>query len=245
MKVLIIEDEPNYADTLEMFVDELGYNITDVVGEGQQALKAFRNEYPDLVLLDINLEGEMTGIDLARAFQAERKTPIIFITSFDDKETFQKAKETAPHAYLIKPFNPDELERSMELALLRTHGPNQEDEQVLDNGKHAILAKNSFFIKERNKLVKVNVSDILWVSVEDKYSILHTADKRFVLRQSLKEVAEKLDDSIFVQVHRSHIVNISTVEDIDLQLFTISVNGEEVPLGKSYKDNLVQRLQML
>lgn len=244
MNVLIVEDEPNYADTLEMFVDELGYNVTDVVEEGQKALKSFRSTPPDIVLLDINIEGELTGIDLARIFQADRPTPIIFITSFDDKETFEKAKETAPHAYLIKPFKPDELARSIELALLRTHTISQA-EDVFDNNDNAVLAKSSFFVKERNKLVKVEAADILWVSVEDKYSILHTANRRFVLRQSLKEVAEKLNPAEFVQVHRSNLVNLTAIEDIDLQLFIISVNGEEVPLGKSYKDNLVERLQML
>lgn len=244
MNVLIVEDEPNYSDTLEMFIDELGYNIAGIAEEGQKALRLFRESQPDIVLLDINIEGELSGIDLARLFQSERPTPVIFITSYDDKETFEKAKETCPSAYLIKPFDPDQLERSMELALLRTH-TTEAEEDVFEKDRHIVLARKFFFVKERNKLVKVDIEDIQWVSVEDKYSILHTQDKKFVIRLSLKELAEKLDPGVFVQVHRSHIINITKVEDIDLQMFIISINGQEIPLGKSYKDNLVRRLQML
>ncbi|WP_420385458.1 LytR/AlgR family response regulator transcription factor [Roseivirga sp.] len=244
MNVLIVEDEPNYADTLEMFIDELGYKLTGLAQEGQKALRLFRENPPDIVLLDINIEGELSGIDLARLFQAERPTPVIFITSYDDKETFERAKETAPHAYLIKPFDPQQLERSMELAMLRAFGSTHEDD-VFEKDRHVILAKEFFFIKERNKLVKLTIEDILWVSVEDKYCILNTAEKKFVIRLSLKELADRLNPQVFVQTHRSHIVNIKKVDDIDLSQFTISINNREVPLGKSYKDNLIYRLQML
>ena len=242
MNVLIVEDEPNYSDTLEMFIDELGYQVIGVAQEGKTALNLFKNSKPDIVLMDINLNGEMTGIDVAKEFQSVQHTPIIFITSFDDKETFEKAKETAPYAYLIKPFDPDALQRSIELALRRAHA---EDSKAFEEESNVVLASNSFFVKERNRLIKVDIDDVFWVEVEDKYSILHVDTKKYVLRQSLKDIAEKLDPSVFVQTHRSHIVNASKIEDIDLNLFVVRINGNEIPLGKSYKDNLINRLQML
>ncbi len=242
MNVLIVEDEPNYSDTLEMFIDELGYQVIGVAQEGKTALNLFKNSKPDIVLMDINLNGEMTGIDVAREFQSVQHTPIIFITSFDDKETFKKAKETAPYAYLIKPFDPGTLQRSIELAFCRAHTG---DNRALEEESNVILASNSFFVKERNRLIKVDIDDVFWVEVEDKYSILHVPAKKYVLRQSLKDIAEKLDPSVFVQTHRSHIVNASKIEDIDLNLFVVRINGNEIPLGKSYKDNLINRLQML
>lgn len=242
MNVLIVEDEPNYADTLEMFVDELGYTITGIAGEGQVAKDLFKSEKPDLVLMDINLEGTITGIDLAQEFQKASPTPIIFITSFDDRETFEKAKETAPHAYLVKPFDPDTLERSMELAVQKAHS---DDGKVFENNSNVALAKNCFFVKERNRLVKVKVDEILWVEVEDKYCVLHTKKRNYTLRQSLKDLALKLDPTVFVQTHRSYIVNANAIDDIDSQTFVVRINGNEIPLGKSYKDDLVRRLQML
>ncbi|KYG80203.1 LytR/AlgR family response regulator transcription factor [Roseivirga echinicomitans] len=242
MYVLIVEDDPNYSDTLEMFIDELGYQVVGVAQEGKIALNLFKSSKPDMVLMDINLNGEMTGIDLAKEIQSIQHTPIIFITSLDDKETFERAKTTGPYGYLIKPFDPDTLERSMELALQRAHS---EDTKVFDKAESVALAKNAFFVKERNRLVKVEINKILWVEVEDKYINLFTENRKYTLRQSLKDLAEKLDSTIFVQTHRSYIVNASKIQDIDLQLYVIRINETETPLGKSYKEGLIQRLQML
>ena len=242
MKVLIVEDESNYADTLEMFVDELGYEVAGVAGSGKKALELFEQEKPDLVLMDIHLEGELSGIDLARIFQGQKVTPIIYITSFDDPETFAKAKQTGPYGYLIKPFEPDTLQRSIELAVQHAYA---EGEQVFENSEEVVLAAACFFVKDRNRLIKIKTEEILWVEVEDKYCMLHTKDRKFTLRQSLKELAQKLDPSVFVQTHRSFIVNAAEIEDIDLSLFIVRINGAEVPLGRAHKDELMRRLQML
>lgn len=242
MTILIVEDEPNYADTMEMFVDELGYDLAGIAGSGKEALTVFEEKLPDLVLMDIHLEGELSGIDLARIFQGQKPTPIIYITSYDDPETFAKAKQTGPYAYLIKPFDPDTLQRTMELAFQHAFA---EGEQVFENSEEVILASSSFFVKDRNRLIKIRIEEILWVEVEDKYCMLHTRERKFTLRQSLKELAQKLDPSVFVQTHRSFIVNANEIEDIDLSLFIVRINGREIPLGRAHKDELVRRLQML
>ncbi|MFT4603172.1 MAG: DNA-binding LytR/AlgR family response regulator [Arenicella sp.] len=242
MKVLIVEDEINYADTLEMFLDGLGYETIGIASEGKSAMSLFNEHNPDLVLMDINLEDELTGIDLARIFQGQRPTPIIFITSFDDEETFGKAKQTGPYAYLTKPFKPKNLQRSMELALQHAYA---DGEQVFDNQEEMLLATSCFFVKNRSKLIKIRLEEILWIEVEDKYCSIHTSQRKFTLRQSLKDLVKKLDPTIFVQTHRSFIVNASEIEDIDLSLFVVKVNGTEVPLGRAHKDELIKRLQML
>ncbi len=242
MKVLIVEDESNYADTLEMFIDELGYEIAGVAANGKKALDLFEQEKPDLVLMDIHLEGELSGIDLARIFQGKKVTPIIYITSFDDPETFAKAKQTGPYGYLIKPFEPDTLQRSIELAVQHAFA---EGEQVFENSEEVVLAAACFFVKDRNRLIKIRTEEILWVEVDDKYCMLHTKDRKFTLRQSLKELAQKLVPAAFVQSHRSYIVNATEIEDIDLSLFIVRINGAEVPLGRAHKDELMRRLQML
>ena len=242
MKVLIVEDEPNYADTLEMFVDGLGYEIAGVASNGKKALDLFEEQHPDLVLMDIHLEGELSGIDLARIFQGKKQMPIIYITSYDDPETFVKAKQTGPYAYLIKPFEPETLQRSIELALQHAYA---EGEQVFENSEQVVLAASSFFVKDRNRLIKIGIEEILWIEVDDKYCMLHTADRKFTVRQSLKELAQKLDPAVFVQTHRSYIVNATEIEDIDLSLFIVRINGAEIPLGRAHKDDLMKRLQML
>lgn len=242
IKVLIVEDEPNYSDTLEMFVDELGYMVAGTASDALSAIDILNKKHPDLILMDINLQGGISGIELVKSLNSLHHIPVIFITSYTDKETFEMAKETAPSAYITKPFDPDALERSMELAIQSAYGA---DENVFEEDQNAVLAPSSLFIKERNRLVKIDLKDILWVEVEDKYCMLCTKDKRFALRQPLKELAEKLDPSVFVQTHRSYLVNIEQVENIDTHLFVVRINDREIPLGKTYKDQLISRLRIL
>lgn len=241
IKLLIVEDEPNYSDTLEMFVEQLGYTVVGIASNGIMARELFTQGKPDLILMDINLKGSISGIDLAHEFQSNRSIPIIFITSFEDKKTFAQAKETTPHAYLIKPFDSDTLERSLELAVQKTYSDSENTFSL----NEAALASSYFFVKEKNRLVKICSEEILWVEVEDKYCILHTRKKDFVLRKSLKELTERLDSQLFVQTHRSFVVNITQIDDIDMQLFVVHINNKEIPLGRSHKDQLIQRLQIL
>ncbi|MEL7147278.1 MAG: response regulator, partial [Bacteroidota bacterium] len=200
MKVLIVEDEQVYAGTLEMFLDQLGYEVSGICANGKDALESFHASKPDLVLMDIHLKGDLSGIDLARIFQGHSPIPIIFITAYDDPETFNQAKKTTPFAYLIKPFKSDELQRCIELALQQTYN---DGEEAFSDANQVLLAKQSFFVKDRSRLHKVNMEDILWIEVEDKYCMLHVGSRKFLLRQSLKELADKLDPATFVQTHRS------------------------------------------
>lgn len=242
MKIMIVEDEVNYSDTLEMIVDELGYETVGVADHGAIAQDLFKKKKPDLVLMDINIKGDLTGIDLARTFQVKRSVPIIFITSYEDESTFIQAKHTGPFAYLTKPFDPTQLQRNIELALQYAHADGQ---RVFENQSEVVLASTCFFVKERNKLVKVPVRDILWIEVQDKYCTLHTKSKKFALRKSLKELASELDPQTFVQTHRSFVVNALEIDDIDLNLYSLKIHGADIPLGRSYKEELLQRLQML
>lgn len=238
--VLVVEDEPNYSDTLEMFIEELGYRVSGVADEGEKALKHYLQHNPDLVLMDINLKGKMNGIDLSRQLQQIKRVPVIFITSFNDADTFEAARDTVPFAYLTKPFEPEQLQRCMELAIQNAFAGGRDLRQ-----KEAALAPDHVFVKDRSRLIKLKLDDILWIEVEDKYCMLHTTNRKLLLRQSLKELATKLDESVFVKTHRSVMVNMNHVDDIDTALSVVNVKDNELPLGKTYRDELIERLNLL
>lgn len=242
IKILIVEDEINYSDTLEMYIEELGHGVCGVADNATKAKELFSQKKPDLVLMDINLKGGVSGIELAKSFKETCPTPLIFITSFDDQETFGFAKKALPHDYLIKPFTKSRLSRSLELALSNKKvGANFPP----SNESNSLEPIKSFFVKERNNLVKIEVDEIAWIEVEDKYCIVKTNSKKFTLRESLKEIAGKLDSSIFVQTHRSVIVNISKVEKVDMALFVIYIMDKELPLGRTFKDNFLKQINLL
>lgn len=119
MKILIVEDEALYADQIEILCEQLGYTVTGVCADAFTALDNFHHHSPDLLLSDINLLGEVDGIQLAEKINAQNQLPTIFITSLQDDDTFARAQSVLPVAFIVKPFDQLQLQRSIELAVGR------------------------------------------------------------------------------------------------------------------------------
>lgn len=115
--ILIVEDDFIVAKVIEKSLIEIGYRIAGMVSSGPEAIEAVRQEQPDLVLMDINLQGDMDGITAAERIQSQRSIPVVFLTAFSDQKTFSRALETAPYGYIIKPFQTNTLATTIEVAL--------------------------------------------------------------------------------------------------------------------------------
>lgn len=127
-RILVVEDEVLVAEQLKEDIEALGYAVAGIVEYGEQVSQAVAETKPDLILMDIRLEGEMDGIEAASRLQAEYDVPIIYLTAFSDQATLKRAAATAPAAYLIKPFNERELEANIALALSKkNHGQSSLD----------------------------------------------------------------------------------------------------------------------
>lgn len=242
IKVLIVEGEEAYADTLEMLVDGLGYAVSGIVDNGEEALSHFRRYPLDLVLLDINIRGSLSGVELARKMQQSRPTPIIFVTAQRDRTHFEEASDTLAAAFLLKPFAFEQLQLSVELAMKQA---NIRIPEGANQAREGLLADDSVFIKDRNQLIKIRLSEIQWVGVEDKYSILYCSKRKILLRQALKDLFIKVRAHGFVQVHRSALVNLKHLNHIDTALSVVQVGEHQVPLGKTYRELLMEQLPLL
>ena len=117
IRILIVEDEAIIADDIKRTLEKFGYIITDIAKSGETALQIVKESTPDLVLVDILLEGSLNGIDITQTIQQEYDIPVIFVTAFSDPNTVNKAKLTAPYGYIPKPFEDNELFSSIEMAL--------------------------------------------------------------------------------------------------------------------------------
>lgn len=240
---MIVEDEPIFADRLELLIEDLGYEHLISVDNSMAALAQMFVKPPDLILMDINIVGELDGIQLAEKINEKQLTPIIFITSFRDKATFDRALKTGPVAFLLKPFDELQLQRSIELAVQQLGSSKQttgSEEWIED-----FVAGNFLFIKVRNKLVKVYVPDIYYGEADGQYSTLHTKDRKFVIRIGLGELLDHFPAAQFLQTHRSYFVNLSRVEEVDLQESILSIGKYQVPISRRFKEHLVKRLPSL
>lgn len=115
--VLVVEDEALTARTLQRALKRLGYHVPQLAGSAGEALRAMATVAPDLVLMDINLKGDLDGIATAATIRRRWDVPVVFLTSHSDDATLARAKDTGPHGYLIKPFNDRDLRITIEVAL--------------------------------------------------------------------------------------------------------------------------------
>ncbi len=117
IRILIVEDEPLIAEDIAAVIERNDFIVSAIVYTKEDAIDELTNNLPDMALLDINLNGEMDGITIAEKINTEYNIPFIFITSYSDKQTLEKAKYTEPSGYIVKPFNEAALYSTLEIAL--------------------------------------------------------------------------------------------------------------------------------
>ncbi len=143
-RILIVENESITALHLEKTLQKLGYSVTDVVASGKDAINAVLNNIPDLILMDISLNGDIDGIKSAIEIHKNSNIPIIFTTAYHDEDLIERAKEAKPYGYIIKPFAEREIRTILPLALnrgkleLKLEKSLQKAKIILDGTIHAI-----------------------------------------------------------------------------------------------------------
>lgn len=132
-RILIVEDEGIVALNLQQRLQQMGYVVTGMAESGTEGLSLASRQRPDLVLMDIHIKGEMDGIELARMLTREHALPIVYLTAYSEDTTLERARQTRPYGYLIKPFSERELHATIQMALER-HSVQQalaESQQLL------------------------------------------------------------------------------------------------------------------
>ena len=244
IKIQIIEDDLMYSSMLEFALQELGYLVTSVVDNITDGLESFYSTNPDLVIIDISLEQKYDGIKLAEQINSDQKRakPFIFLTSSSDNKTFLKAKKTSPSAFLLKPFEKKSLEYAIELAFKK--GLDNEHTASIHNSISQIIT-DFLFIKKDKRILKIPISDVLYIQFDVKRTILYTTTDSYVLKMSLKEILHNLSTEYLVRVHRSFLVNSNKITEIDLEDDKITVCGNDIPIGRNYKKMVVDSLMCL
>jgi DNA-binding LytR/AlgR family response regulator len=128
-KILVIEDEVIVAKDIQRTLIKLGYDVPAIANSAQSAFEKINQVDPDLVFCDIKLKGSIDGIDIALRLREEFMIPVVFLTSYVDKATLDRAKITEPYGYIVKPFNEVDLQTTVEMALYKF----AQDQKVRDN----------------------------------------------------------------------------------------------------------------
>ncbi len=247
INILVVEDESIVRKDIERSLEKLGYNVIGHADNGEKALEIARAMKPDLALMDIQIKGNMSGIDTAEAIKQEMDIPVIYLTAYADESTLNKAKLTEPHGYILKPFKEIDLHTTIEMAIHK-HGKEREvkvENELLKSLSNFKASANYLFIKHQSKLVRVNTSDVYYVEALKDYMQIVTADVKYTIHATMKDIERKLPKSIFQRLHRSFIVNmdkIATISGSDVMLMDVN---KEIPVGGNYRELFGERINVL
>jgi DNA-binding LytR/AlgR family response regulator len=236
-QILIVEDEPLFAIDLERMLDELGFTPVATLDNAEDVLRTLKKNKVDLILMDISINGELSGIELAEKI-SHLKIPIVFLTAHNDAENYKKAKAAGMHAYLIKPFNRFTLESVIDSALAQEKKgiPEFDIEETITD---------SLFLRANNKLQRVKFSEITYIVAEGNYVEIVSDKRKYAFKISLRRLQERLANPKFLQIHRSYLINIDHIKNVDLSRNMIQVKDHSLPVGGSFKESILKRLNLL
>ncbi len=216
--ILVVEDEPIIALDIELTLKNLGYLVTQVVSNAVDAQKSIQNNPPDLVLLDIQIEGDVDGIMLAEELNEKYKIPFIYLTSNADKLTLNRVKKTRPAGFIVKPFTDKDLQSNIEIALY-----NMQADKI----------PNEIFLKDQNQFFKIKLNELKCIKAEGNYTLFCVDKNEFLISHSLKKVMNNITSKRFIRIHRSYIINMDFIEKI--QDGYVFIGTKAYPIGKSYQ----------
>lgn len=165
IKILIVEDEPIVALDIKNTIIKLGHNVTDTVTNYDDTISSVKENEPDIIFMDIHLENSKNGIETAEEIKKFKNIPIVYLTAFSDDETMQKAIDTNPISYILKPFKRDELKSSIMLSIYKKNNLNK---VILDNEYTPIgfdyyydLKNDNLFYKDQPIQISINEKKFL------------------------------------------------------------------------------------
>ena len=211
------------AGQLRKYIEQTGHRCCGHATSYDEAVELLANKKPELVLLDIRLYGERSGIEVAQFINEKNKIPFIFLTSHFEKSTLEEARSTRPAGYLTKPYQVETLSTTIEICLYNHSGRinNIAEIEILEGKKiHTFSSEQIFFL-----------------TAEHVYTRVVMENKEIVLRKSLNDIMESLPSTIFLRVHRSFIVNVKHIKQVSASY--IIVNGHKIPIGKTFREDVM------
>jgi two-component system response regulator LytT len=222
-KILIVEDEVLISEHLKRIVQNQGYEALEICEDYNETIDLLKTVTPDLVFLDIRMNGVDDGIEIAKHLRT-KDIPFIFITSFSDKETLKNAIYQKPIGYVLKPFSKEDITEQLKLI-----------EEDITN-KFLIIGNTSN--KER-----LPIKNILWLRSENVYVEIHCINKVHVHRTKLQEIQEALPSRLFARTGQSHLVNLMHVCSTTID--SVILGKDEIPLSKKYKTEFFEKFSNL
>jgi two-component system LytT family response regulator len=245
IRALVVDDEPLARDMLrEMLEDDSEVEIVAECANGREAVEAIKSTKPDLVFLDIQMP-EMGGFEVLESLDPAATPYIIFVTAYDQYAV--RAFEVHAFDYLLKPFDRERFDAAWQRvkAQIKTDQSGERDRHILEllqELKSGPRHLERLVIKNGGRVFFLNVQDVYCIESEGNYVRVYDNQKGYLLRETISNLEEQLDPRQFRRIHRSAIVKIDRIKEMQPwfhgEYRVIMENGKQLTLSRNYRSNL-------
>lgn len=267
IKILIVENEILIAEQVSTYLQQLNYQVCGTVESGEEALEVVEEQSPDLVLMDIELDGELDGVETAAQIQQNIGIPIIYLSRLNDHRTLRRVSETLPAAYLTKPFKNHDVRNAIEMAMYKIGGLtpaiSERDIQVnielslnQNEDEEVKVLKDRMFFKTQNGIFqRILIADVVYLESSKNYTIAHTTKGEIIIPNLLKKTFSQLGETSICRIHRQYAVNTHFIDQIEINSVKLEYDlkntnqqkptHKSLPLGPSYRDEFMRLLLLV
>ncbi|MDX6746017.1 LytTR family DNA-binding domain-containing protein [Polaribacter sp. PL03] len=237
MNCIIIDDEKMARVILKTLCNEISsLNLLEEFSSAIQAIKYLNENKVDLIFLDIHMP-DFSGLDFIRSL---KNPPKIILTTSDPKFAIEAFEYDFIVDYLLKPLELPRFKKAIQKAEKKELESDLKT-NVASSNKNDV--DNDFYINIDRRLIKIDLPTIYLIEAKGDYIRIKTENKDYVVHSTLKKIEEKLPDSLFLKIHRSYIINIKKI--IDIQDNSVLINKDVIPVSRSKRPELMKRLDLL
>jgi two-component system, LytTR family, response regulator len=256
IRALVVDDEPLARRGIRARLARIdGIEVVGECGDGREAIAAIRGLTPDLVFLDVQMPG-LDGFGVLEQIGADSMPMVVFVTAYDAHAV--RAFDVHALDYLLKPIDDERFDRAIErvrrrmaerregtlgqrlAALLAEYGRAPASEGVQPKGADPRDAR--LLVKDRGRIVLVDVSEIDWVQADGDYVRVHVGGRGHLIRETMAAMEARLDPACFARIHRSAIVNVRRIRELrpqpNREYVVVLRDGTQLRLSRSYRDRL-------
>ncbi|MDA9150962.1 LytTR family DNA-binding domain-containing protein [bacterium] len=236
MNCIIIDDEATSRTIIgELCSSYKNLNVVEVFSNAIEAIKYLNQNKTDLIFLDIHMP-DFNGFDFIRTL---KDPPYIILTTADAEFAIQAFEYDCIVDYIVKPIKPERFKKSIQ----KVEGKLNEKVTATVTDKEKQQTGDDFYVNINKRLIKIDIQSIYLVEAKGDYIYLKTDNKNYTVHSTLKKIEEKLPDHMFLKIHRSYIININKI--IDIEDNSVLIEKDVVPVSRSNRPELMKRLNLL
>ncbi|WP_075340782.1 LytR/AlgR family response regulator transcription factor [Tenacibaculum agarivorans] len=241
MDCIVIDDEKMARVIIKTLCKEIdNLNVIDEFSNSMEAFKFLHSNDVDLIFLDIHMPG-FTGLDFIKTL---KDPPKVIFTTTDAQFAIEAFEYNFIVDYLLKPVTAERFEKAIEKAEKLFYLENLDTPEKKENRELVEEEpQNDFYVNIDRRLVKIDLPSICFVRAKGDYIYVKTDDNEYEVHASLKKIEQKLPTSLFLKVHRSYIINVKKI--IDIEDNSVLINKDVIPVSRSNRPDLMKRLDLL